>query len=83
MPFTRIILDSFRWRDSSVSSRVKLQLRGTTNDNGTVSSTWIWVQPSLLTPIIIVIIIIIIIIISTIIIEITYGTTILENTVEI
>ena len=44
--FTRICLDSFRWRDSSVNSRVKLQLKGTTTDSGTVSPTPVWMQPS-------------------------------------
>ena len=48
--FTRSSLDSFRWRDFSVSSRVKLQLRGTTTDCGTASPSLVWFQPSSLIP---------------------------------
>ena len=42
--FTRISLNRFRGRDSSVTGRVKLQLKGTTTDSRTVSPTWVWVQ---------------------------------------
>ena len=48
--FTRICPDSFSWRDPSFSSRVKLQLRGTTTDSGTVSPTRVWIQPNSLIP---------------------------------
>ena len=48
--FTRSSLDSFRWRDFSVSSSVKLQLRGTTTDSGTASPSLVWFQSSSLIP---------------------------------
>ena len=41
--FTRSILDSFSWSDSSASSRVKLQLGDNTTDSGNVSPTRVWV----------------------------------------
>ena len=41
--FTRSILDSFSWSNSSASNRVKLQLRDNTTDSGNVSPTRVWV----------------------------------------